>query len=442
MKTPNPHQEAVAYHLDRAKLALAGNLLDSALEQVRAALRLDPDAAEARLLEARIRLRRHEPRLALSALDNHDRRDHPEAAENPGAAADHTDAASPETAMLRATALASSGKTDLALPMMESLAQEFPDDTRVLRALAGMQVHAGHHRAAAIALGRVVALEPEDNASRRLLCDLLAPTAPDAALEALGRIDTASLRRAAQLCRRLDRLAEAEGHYRQLLAELDRRGGFDAEACLDAAEVAELMGEHALAAERLDAVARSPKSPAATAAEAWRGIGRLQLNAGRIGEAGRGFHRAARTAPTDAAAWAGLVSVAQQAGRHGLVRKADARLSALVGRPERRRLLAEAHCHLAGAPGQGRPDAAAHSPLQRMLAETARVMAQTAEKFPRRADVHYHRAVCDTARGETADAGRWLDEALKINPDYAAARELSERLGGQAIDWQSLSDAV
>lgn len=435
MKHDANQQDALARHIDRAKLALAGNLLESALEHVRAALRLDPDFAEARLLEARIRLRRHEPRLALTALDDHDR-----SGSLSGFSMDHAKPG-PELSLLRATALASAGRVELAVNLMQTLAEEFPDDAGVCRALAGMQVHDGRTQDAIVTLTQLRRLEPNDLGTRRLLSDLLADSDPDAAFEALGKIDATNRRRAARLCRKADRLAEAEKHYEELLAALDRGGQLDAEARLEAAEVAELLGEHDRAIDRLDVVAGSPLSLATTTAAAWRNIGRLHLNTGRIGEAGRAYHRATRQDPGDTAAWAGLVTTAHQAGRKGLMRKADARLRSLTERNERRQQLAAVYVHAVGAPGQKPTEAAAHSPLQRMLRDVAVVMTKTAEKFPGRADVHYHRAVCDLARGEADDAGQSLDKALAINPKYAAAQAMSDRLGSETIDWD-LAEAV
>ena len=436
MKHDANQQEALARHLDRARLALAGNLLEPALEHVRAALRLDPDAAEARLLEARIRLRRHEPRLALTALDDHDR-----SGASAGAAEDQ-DKPGPELSLLRATALASAGRVEMAVHLMQTLAEEFPDDAGVCRALAGMQVHDGRTAEAIETLTRLSELEPTDAGTRRMLSDLLAETDPDAALEALGRIDATNRRRAARLCRRADRLADADQHYEELLAALDRDDHLDAEARLEAAEVAEQLGDHDRAIDRLDVVARSPLSLSSTAATAWKQIGRLQMNTGRIAEAGRAYFRATRKTPADAQAWAGLLSAAHHAGRKGLMTKADTRLRSLADRSERRHELAAMHLHAVGAPGQEVPEAAMNSPLYRMLHDASSVMAITAAKFPGRADVHYHRAVCDAARGETADAGLWLDEALKINPQYAAARAMSERLGGAEIEWDAIAEAA
>jgi tetratricopeptide (TPR) repeat protein len=364
-------------------------------------------------------------------LDNHDRSNAPS---TPNQTPDRRKVG-PELSLLRATALASAGRLEMAVVLMCELSEDFPDDVGVCRALAGMQIHAGLTQDAAVTLRRLSEMSPSDHGVRRMLSDLLAETDPDAALEALGPIDASNRRRAARLCLRAERLAEAEKYYDELLAALDRADRFDAEARLEAAQVAELLGEHDRAIDRLTVVARSTQSPYAAAATAWLAIGRLHLNAGHIPDAGRAFHRAGRLAPDRAEAWAGLITTAQLAERPGLKQKADARLRALAERPERRKQLAAMHCHAVGAPGAKAPEAAARSPLQRMLADAANVMSKTAEKFPGRADVHFHRAVCDVARGETADAAQWLDQALRINPKYAAAQALSLRLGEKDIDW-------
>ncbi|MEM6854457.1 MAG: tetratricopeptide repeat protein, partial [Planctomycetota bacterium] len=408
--------------LDHAQLALAGNLLGVALEYVRTALQLDPDHAEARVLEARIRLRRHEPRLALTALDNRDHVATPDPdPQSPGR---------PDVMMLRATALAAQGKIDLAVTIMESLAQEFPDDTGVLRALAGMQVNDGRGEDAAETLGRVLKLEPQDRAAARLRSDLLAETDPVAALEALGPIDANNRGRAARLCGQNDRLAEAEMHYAELVATLDAEGATRADLRREAADIAERMGENHKALDRLSAVTDTTELDDHDAAEAWRRTGRLHLNAGRWGESARAYRNAARRQPDDAEAWAGLVTCAHLASRKRMMSRADRKLRAMTSREERRNLLARLYPHAVGAPNQIVPEAAlAHSPLQRMLAEASVVMHKTAEKYPGRADVHFHRAVCDLGRGEAADAGDALEAALDINPNYAAAQSLADDLG-------------
>jgi tetratricopeptide (TPR) repeat protein len=413
--------------LDRARFSLAGNLLDRALGQVREALRQDPHSAEARLLEARIRLRRHEPRLALGALDQ-------KFLEQP--ADDAAASPPPELAMLRAHAMAGAGQIEAALGAMRQLAGDYPDDVTIQRALVGLLLHHDQDHEAAEVLGRVVRLDPDDRAAARLRSDLLAAEDPEAALATLGPINGEHRWRAARLCVACGRLAEAEEHYAGLLDRAASADRVRAQVRLEAAAVAESRGDHAVALERLEPVCHAPTTDAAARGRAWRDRGRLLLQGGRWAEAGRAYHRATRIEARDAAAWAGLVTAAERAGRERLAQRADRHLRPLVSRVERRRCLSRLFPHAVNVGTLERPPAADTSPLQQMLNDASAVMRKVAEKHPDRADVHYHRAVCDAGRGEVADAAASLDVAVQINPRYAAALAMADRLSGDGAEWE------
>ena len=160
------------------------------------------------------------------------------------------------------------------------------------------------------------------------------------------------------------------------------------------------------------------------------------LHTGRRREAGRAFFRAARIAtrsgaPAAAAtAWAGLALSAQLEARDNLRQRADAKLASLTDRAGRRALVGKLYAHTVTAPDPRRaPAPGTGSPLQSLLDDAADTLARAAVRHPARADVHYHRAACDAARGETAAAARSLRCAVQINPDFAAARSMAERLG-------------
>ncbi|MEM6458875.1 MAG: tetratricopeptide repeat protein [Planctomycetota bacterium] len=412
--TPDTAADAV----DRARLALDGNLLGPALDHVRHALSLDPQHAEARLLEARIRLRRHEPRLALTALN-----------QRPDDHADLDPEARPESVMLRAAALADADQTGPALDLLTALAEAHPDDAGVLRALAGLHVHAGHTDDAIDTLSRLQRLDPDDRGVARTLSDLLADRDPAAALDALGPIDAASRRRAARLYRRAERLAEAEAHYAELLETHAHDPQSDPTLHDEAGAVAEAMGENHRALDRLTPAAADPATDDADAAALWCRVGRLHLHAGRDAAAGRAFFRAARRRPDSPDAWAGLATAAHAADRPRLRDRADHRLQQLTDRADRRRRLAELVPHAHGAPGRDEPEAADHSPLQRLLRESEAVLRLTTQRHPGRADAHYHHAVCALARGEADTAGESLTAALTLNPHYAAAAQAQTTLG-------------
>ncbi|MEM9881838.1 MAG: hypothetical protein AAF800_02835 [Planctomycetota bacterium] len=419
MSRSTPHTpDTAADAVDRARLALDGNLLGPALDHVRHALALNPRHAEARLIEARIRLRRHEPRLALTALG-----------QRPDGEADLDPEARPEAVMLRAAALADADRIGLALGLMTTLADAHPDDAGVLRALAGMQVHDGRSDDAIRTLSHLQQLEPDDRGVARTLSDLLAERDPAAALDALGPIDAGSRRRAARLYRRCERLAEAEAHYAELLEAHAHDAALDPGLHDEAGGVAEAMGENHRALDRLMPAAADPATDPAEAASMWCRIGRLHLHAGRDAAAGRAFFCAARRDAACPDAWAGLATAAHAADRPRLRDRADRRLQQLTDRTERRRRLAALVPHAHGAPGRTEPEAADHSPLQRVLREAEVVLRLTTQRHPNRADAHYHHAVCALARGEADAAGESLTAALSINPNYAAAAAVQDTLG-------------
>src|SRR5690606_24120754 len=110
---------------DRAAAALDAAQLSEANAMIRLAIRRDPDDAEARLLDARIQLRRNLPEFALVALDARDQLD-PEGAHDP------------EVALLRAEALSAALFDDLAEKLLRELIVTMPHDPRPHRMLAGL----------------------------------------------------------------------------------------------------------------------------------------------------------------------------------------------------------------------------------------------------------------------------------------------------------------
>ncbi len=156
------------------------------------------------------------------------------------------------------------------------------------------------------------------------------------------------------------------------------------------------------------------------------------LEAGRKRKAGRAFFRAARLDLTSGAtrAWAGLALCAQLEGRERLARRADAELAKHTSRTERRRLIAGLYPHSVTPPTQAAPlPANGGSPLEAILNEAAVALQKNTEAHPDRADAFYHRAVCEAARGEAAEAADQVKTALTINPHYDAASAMAQRLG-------------
>lgn len=402
---------------DRAEAALSAHLPHEALEHVEQAIRLDPSNPTTRLLEARIRLRLNQPQLALTALDIH----------NHLAPRQH---AQPGPTLLRAKALAKEGRLELAMGLLERLARQLPDHVRVHRMLAGLAMQLQRIDRAVEALRRVVQMTPGDDASHRLLLTLESDRDPDTALARLldrlqGRRlpDPRLLLRAARLCRRVGRLREAEDHWRKLL-ELRPH---DQSLWIEAGELADAMGEAALAHQRLSKACRMPGRYRASALAA---MATLCMHLGRWSQAAWNWWRLTRLNRHDLGAWAGLLVCAHCAGRARLAHRAQQILVAHSSPQERRAILARLWHHAAAhhALETTSPSDAARldgpSPLRDLLRLAARSLERAAHKHRDRADVHYHRGVCEAALGNTQTATRSIQQALAINPRYAAALRL------------------
>ncbi len=401
-------EQAIA-ELDHAALFLDARLLDAAGQRIDAALRRDPDLAQAWEAKARLQLMRGDGAGALTALDRHDliapqRRD------------------APGPAMLRAAALAACGMIAMATTRMEQLAAAFPGDAQFQRSLAGLHLGAQQNHEATAPLRAAARLSPGDHIVVRAMAQHVHD---EEAIDVLmNRKDPVSRLRAARRCRAIERLADARALYDALLEEHRDDAGLWREA----GEAMMQMGELSAAIARLR---RSVALGGPGARGAWSALGEAHLRKGRIAEAGACWRRATRQALHAAEAWAGLVVCAQLTGRTRLQKRAEAWLSTHASRAERRKLLAK-HWQAAAAAAATRPDAA-HSPLQALLTESAAKLQHAAEQQPGRADAHYHLGVCREAMGESEQAQAAADTALSINRQYAAARRLSMRLKGAAL---------
>ncbi len=418
MSTNVNNQQQAMDRLDLAKSSYYARRYDESLGHIRRALELDPDNLNARVLQARVYLKQNRPNLAMSALDVHDQ-----------TAPDmrHT----PEVSMLRAEALAGSGFDRIARGQLEQLASQLPDDVRPYRMLSGLYVKLNRFNDAINSLRDVVRLTPSDQASSRLLAELLAQRDPQEGLDLLlaGRSDTREpgvLLRAARQCRGLDRLRDADELYVSLL---DIRPD-DADVWLEAGQLADEMGEDATAIGRLKtAISLGGDTDAALAA-----LARVHIHAGRFQEAALCWHKAVRLSPQNSDAWAGLFISARSCGRSRLAERALEELGRYTGSRQRRKMLAEHWQHAAAALGfeaglDVEPgDHPGQTTLQTMLKAATHTLNATADDYPQRADVHYHLAVCHHLLEDPTAAIIQTDEALAINPNYAAANRLADQI--------------
>lgn len=218
---------------------------------------------------------------------------------------------------------------------------------------------------------------------------------------------------------REERLADAEALYAGLC---ERRPG-DATLWIEAGRVAESRGQGDLAARRF---ARAASADGKHRGEATHLLAVTHLRNGQPHRAARAWHRSLPDRAS-AKAWAGLLVCAMVEGRPRLRRRALRELRLHTSRRERRRMVAE--LWLDAAPSVALRDTApTASPLQTLLAQTARTLAEAAERHPRRADVHHHRAVCEAKLGRVEDAIASNRLALRINHAYTDATRLKLRL--------------
>jgi len=400
--------------LDRAAAALDAAQLGEANAMVRLAIRENPDDPAARLLDAQIQLRRNLPEFAIVALDTRDQLD-PDGAQRP------------EVALLRAEALMAAAFDDPAENLLCELAVVIPHDARPHRMLAGLYLKQGQYDPAAKHLRELSRIDPHDPAVRRLLAHVLASTDPRRAVELAmaaapsASPDAARTLRTARMCRHTDRLRDAADLYAQLLREQPD----DAALWLEAGELAVELGETDVAVKRFEYAAGLGHGHRATALDA---LALVHMQCGRFTAAAALWWQLGRAGINESRAWAGLWLCGSCAGRHTLARRARRRLVSRADASQRCAALAELWPHVAtlGARDALAPVNGAASVLNELAAGSADTLRRVADTFPRRADVHFHHAVCAHLLGRRDAAAASLDAALRINPNYAAARHLRD----------------
>lgn len=413
------HQQA-ADHLAHATLALQAGAIDEAHARISECLKLEPGNLNARVIEARVALARNQPRQAVQALDSHGYYD--------------TDIdPSPEVTLLRIEAMARCGLEKIAAVLAGRFARQFPDDPRAHRTLADLHLRAGQSADAMVHLRRLVELSPSDRAATALLAKLLEADQPDAALAVLGAgdeldRDPAAMLRAARLLKSVDRLRDADEMYERVLTHEPH----DANVWLEAGALAASVGAMPLAERRIREALRLGVRDRA---RAWSELAQICLRAGRPARAGRCWFNASRCDGDATAAWAGILVCAMLTNRPRLRERADRYLTLHASQQERRQLLASLWPNAAAgrvvAGTRLKHDLATRrqaTPLQSLLSRSAATLRDQVEQHPRRADAHYHLAVCLDAMGQTEDAAVEVEEALQINPRYETARRFAEGL--------------
>jgi Flp pilus assembly protein TadD len=339
--------------------------------------------------------------------------------------------------MLRAKALAATGKTDRALGLLHQVAAECPDDVRPHQALAALYLDADELVSAARHLREVVRLQPSDLAAARVLARVTGQTDPPAAARLMAETpdptDLVARLRAARVHCQAEHHAAAEQLYADLLAEV----GDDATLYLEAGELADTMGACDLAIKRLITAAKVAPPEDGRPLQA---LAVAYAHAGQLAAAGRCWWRLRHHDELAPEARAGLLACALATNRIRLARRLQRELPSPARGEQTRQLLARAWQHvglgLALRPADDdRPDAASArpSPLTHMLRASADALARHADRHPARSDTYYHLAVCQCELGQTGEAADSVTAAVAINPRYARAAELAASLGAAPL---------
>ncbi len=415
-------QQQAMDRLDLAKSAYEAGQFDRALSHIRRAVEMDPDNVNARLLQARIYLKQNKPNLAMSALRLHEKLC-PQAVD------------SPEVAMLRAEALSASGFDRIAREQLRRLAEQLPDDVRPYRMLSGIHLKLNEVSEAINSLQQLVRLSPSDRAATRLLSELMQKRDPEQSIELLlagpmHQQEPGVLLRAARQCRELDRLRDAEELYASLLQLRPDDPG----VLIEAGTLADLLGNDELAVKRLEhAIAIKGDHQGA----AYLALANAHAHVARFASAVWCCWKAAKRLRHDARPWAGLAVYAKILGRTHLAARALEQVNRYTGSRQRQKMLAEFWQHAAASHAieqalDGLPDDPPNqTTLQKLLKQAARTLDAVTSDYPQRADAHYHMAVCQHLLGDPTKANIYNDQALAINPNYAAAQALAEQIEEQ-----------
>ncbi len=425
MSQPTIEQQQQALdRLDLANSAYHAKHYNQALGHIRRAIELDPDCVNARVLQARVYLKQNRPNLAMSALSVFEK-NAPQLADTP------------EVSMLRAEALAGSGFDKVAKGQLQKLAAQLPDDVRPYRMLSGLHLKLNQFNEAISSLRDVVRLTPSDQASTRLLSDLIQHKDPQAGLDLLlaGKKDSQEpgvLLRAARQCRELDRLRDADELYESILKMRPE----DAGVLVESGRLADEMGEDVIAVRRLE---KAVSIPGTHVGEALGALAQVHSHAGRFRLAVLSCWKGARLDEHDGSAWAGLAINARACGRSGLADRALNALHRCTGSRQRQQHLANWWPHVAASIAietglnETPPDHAGQSMFQSLLKQATQTLGDVTQDHPNRADAHYHLAVCHHLLADPTEANVHNDQALAINPRYAAALRLAEQIEDQLL---------
>lgn len=405
---------------NRAAMALAASLLDNAFELISKSIHLNPQSPQARITQAKIELAMHRPAGAIAAMNHHDMY-----------APHQRDAVEP--LCLRAQAMMAGKNAFKAQQLLGRVTQDYPDNADGHRLMVQCLLSTSQKIEAAKHLTQVVKLDPEDIISTRMLAKLVEDANPRQALQLMESLpqDTLNpdeLLYLARLHQKLEQLYEAHAIYAKLVdSELS-----DPNIYLEAGKLADEMGEYDQAIAHLEQITSDQYK---FAFEAYSELAVVHMHAGDFAKAGKCWWKASRLNRPAPNALAGLLVCALAIGKPTLVMRVSDMLDARCNTITRRNLLSDLWTHAACGKTVAKHTAQSveqepiiATPLQALLDNATNVLAEHAEKFPSRADTFYHLANCQQAQNQQEQALKTVKNAIRINPNYATAKRLEERL--------------
>ena len=395
-------------------------------------LRHRPDCQAALVMRTEAALLVNDPHQALRCLDAADLYDQQQDAPVDAAQANHR-------LLLRCEVLVRLERHEQAIATLERLLQHDPAHREGRLRLAVLLIDRTDHRAALPHLQALREQIPDDPQLHWLIGQTYEATGRnEAALAAYEQtsdllrltdaacdIDEADLLlRIARLQHKVGRLADAAASYEQLVSLRTD----DAVIIHEAIDLAVETGDEARATQYMRLAEAADED--ATSRHA---VAEQHMRCGRFDRAARCWWRLYRHGQHDAVAMSGLIVCALIHRRFRFAQRLTDELTHLTNPPQRRRLMAR--MWQLAQPGRLLhdmldPDTAEHSRsvLSSLLQQAAATLTRQLADHDRRADLHYHLAICHDALEQPDAAADRLDRALHVNGGYLDAARLRIKL--------------
>lgn len=413
------NRQRIQQALDHARTAarrLSAGDVQGALRAGADAVQECPDLPAPRIALARAQLAANQAQAALATLNVLHLYGH-------GHTAAHSN---PRWLDLHARTLARLGRLVEARQALHSLHKLRPAHRPTLLRLAGLMIETQQPALAAELLTQYLGKHSRDHAAIRLLAQAHEQAGDcESAMRCHDRLPAAiparhadQLLAQARLARKARRLGQSLDLYRAALKTLDD----DAAIHLEAAELAESIGDDAAAIGWLALAARIDSS----LIDVPRRLAMLHMRSGRFAQAVPAWRAVRRLDADDTECLAGMSVCAQCLNRPAFARRLERRLERVMEPADRRKLMGR--CWSLATTGRIAADLirpqheeSGRDPLTILLADADALFTRRLQANPSHADLHYHQGVCRMELGRSDSAAESLDAALRLNPGYVAA---------------------